>query len=148
VLGWEYRFVKDAEIEEKRLVGVKEKPAQWKVMEVEIKQGEAVWVSDPEWTIVCGLGRPDLCGGVAEVARGLERWRERIDLKKLMRYAMHMRNRTAARRLGYLLEKLGMQTEETQAWLGLAVFEYYGRLEPGRPWAGNLERNWRLDVND
>ena len=66
----------------------------------------------------------------------------------LMRYAMHMRNRTAARRLGYLLEELGMQAEETWLLLGLAVFEYYGRLEPGRPWAGELVRKWRLDVND
>ena len=89
---------------------------------------------------LCGLGRPDLCGGVTAVARGLERWRERIDLMKLMRYAMQMRNRTAARRLGYLLEELGMATEETQAWLGLAVFEYYGRLEPERPWAGRFGR--------
>ena len=66
---------------------------------------------------------------------------------KLVRYAMQIRNRTAARRLGYLLEELGMATEETQAWLGLAVFEYYGRLEPGRPWKGEFGRKWRLDVN-
>lgn len=57
-----------------------------------------------------------------------------------MRYGMQIRNRTAARRLGYLLEELGMATEETRLWLGLAVFEYYGRLEPGRPWKGDLER--------
>jgi predicted transcriptional regulator of viral defense system len=148
VLGWEYQFVHDAEIEEKRLVGTKEKPVHWKVIEMEIAPNELVWVSDPEWTIVCGLGRPDLCGGVAAVARGLERWRERIDLMKLMRYAMQIRNRTAARRLGYLMDVLGMHTEKTQLWLGLAVFKHYGRLEPGQPWKGELERKWRVDVND
>ena len=147
VLGWEYRFVNDAEIEEKRLVGTKEKPVQWKVIEMEIAPNELVWVSDPEWTILCGLGRPDLCGGVAAVARGLERWRERIDLMKLMRYAMQIRNRTAVRRLGYLMDVLGIHTEKTQLWLGLAVFKHYGRLEPGRPWKGDLERKWRVDVN-
>ena len=36
VLGWEYRFVNDVEIDAGRMVGVKEKPAQWKVMEVEV----------------------------------------------------------------------------------------------------------------
>ena len=47
-----------------------------------------------------------------------------------------------------MTEALGMQTEETRLWLGLAVFEYYGLLEPGQLWVGNLDQNWRLVVND
>jgi predicted transcriptional regulator of viral defense system len=104
-------------------------------------------VSDPEWTILSGLGRPELCGGIGVITAALDGWRERLDLEKLVRYTHYMRNMTAARRLGYLLERLGMHTEQTRMRLSIQVRTSYGRLDPGRPWKGDLERKWRVDVN-
>ena len=95
-----------------------------------------------------GLGRPDLCGGIGVLAAALDSWRVRLDLHKLLRYARYQRNRTAARRLGFLLERLGILNPAAQFRLRLWVGKAYGRLEPGRPWQGNLEPKWRLDLND
>ena len=81
------------------------------------------------------------------VARAVWSWREWLDLGKLVDYANHIRNRTAVRRLGYVLEALGLQTEESEFVLGLSVFSSYGRLEPGLPGKGEWYRKWRLDVN-
>ncbi len=85
---------------------------------------------------------------VGVIAAALDAWWGRLDLEKLVRYTNYMRNLTAARRLGYLLERLGMQTELTRMRLSRQVRTSYGRLEPGRPWKGDLERKWRMDVND
>jgi predicted transcriptional regulator of viral defense system len=147
VLGNEYVFLPDPE-GKRKIVNPKPKPAQWMVMEMEVAPGETIWVSDPEWTILSSLGRPEMCGGVGVIAAVMDGWREKLDLEKLVRYTHYMRNLTAARRLGYLLERLGMLTERTQMKLSLQVRTSYGRLEPGRPWKGELERKWRVDVND
>ena len=147
VLGTEYRFVKDNLLGLERLENRKARPEHWRLVEVEIAPGEFVWVSDPEWTILSGLARPDLCGGIEGVTRWVRRWRERLDLEKLVKYANHIRNRTAVRRLGYVLEALGLHTEESEFVLGFSVFSSYGRLEPGKPAAGDLYRKWRLDMN-
>lgn len=147
VLGVDYRFVNDALIAARKLENRRPRPEHWRLMEVEVEEGETVWVSDPEWTILSGLGRPDLCGGMVCLGQAVWSWRERLDLGKLVRYANHIRNRTAVRRLGFLLEALGLQTEESEFVLGFSVFSSYGRLEPGKPWAGELYRKWRLDVN-
>ena len=146
VLGVEYLFVRDPE-GQRKIVNPKPKPAQWMVMEMEVIPGEKVWVSDPEWTILSGLGRPELCGGVEVIVAAMEAWRERLDLEKLVRYTSYVRNLTAVRRLGYLLETLGMHTERTRLKLSLSVLTSYGRLEPGRPWTGEWDRQWKLDVN-
>ena len=66
---------------------------------------------------------------------------------RCVEYANHIRNRTAVRRLGYVLEALGLHTEESEFVLGFSVFSSYGRLEPGRPRKGDWYRKWRLDVN-
>ena len=147
VLGVDYRFVNDALIAARKLENRRPRPENWRLAEVDVEGGEKVWVSDPEWTVLSGLGRPDLCGGMESVARAVWSWREWLDLGKLVDYANHIRNRTAVRRLGYVLEALGLQTEESEFVLGFSVFESYGRLEPGRPAAGELYRKWRLDVN-
>ena len=145
-LGVEYRFVRDP-ADPKRVRNSKPKPPQWMVMQLEVAPGETVWVSDPEWTIMSGLGRPELCGGVGVIAGAMAAWREQLDLEKLMRYRVYVRNRTATRRLGYLMEMLGMHTERTRLRLGLGVLTSYGRLEPGQPWKGDWERKLRLDLN-
>ncbi len=143
----EYVFVRDPQ-GSRKIVNPKAKPAQWMVMEMEVTSGELVWVSDPEWTILTGLGRPELCGGIDVITAAMDGWRERLDLEKLVRYTNYMRNMTAARRLGYLLERLGMQTEWTRMRLGLQVRTSYGRLDLGKPEKGDLERKWRVDLND
>ena len=147
VMGVEYRFVNDNLLAAGKMVRLTPRPEHWRMVEVEVSRGEFVWVSDPEWTVLSGLARPDLCGGIDGVARAVWNWQGRLDLDKLVKYANHIRNRTAVRRLGYVLEALGMHTEESEFVLGFSVFSSYGRLEPGRPAGGELYRKWRLDVN-
>ena len=150
VLGTEYQFVKHLELPPRRLTRAgrnRQRPQDWMVRGVEVAPGEWVRVSDLEWTIVSGLGRPDLCGGVEAIAGWMEMHRKDLSIERLMMYARVVSNRTAARRLGYLLEALGMQTEDSALSLSFSVFSSYGRLEPGRPAAGDLCRKWRLDVN-
>ena len=158
VMGVEYQFMKHPVLAPRlltRRARTIERPKDWMVLEMEVgtdgpgkeMQREKVRVSDPEWTIVSGLGRPDLCGGVAAIARGMVLRREDLRIERLVSYARLVSNRTAARRLGYLLEVLGMQTEKSALSLSFSVFDSYGRLDPTLPGREHWYPKWRLDVN-
>lgn len=71
-----------------------------------VTKQDSVNVSDLERTVLDGLDRPDLCGGLTEVARGMWNKQKEIDPQKLVSYAKMFRTRAAVKRLGYVLEAL------------------------------------------
>jgi len=83
-----------------------------------VTKEQAVEVSDLERTILDGLRQPEYCGGITEVAKGL--WMRRADLRpqKLVEYAARFQSGAVTRRLGYLLELLGVGTEVERILFG------------------------------
>ncbi len=103
-------------------------------------------ITDREKTIVDGLDLPGYVGGVGEIAKALTlRWKQ-LDEKKLFNYAARMSNATVVKRLGFLLEALGLgnpdalrQTQPLSAGFPL--------LDPTLPGRGKHNRRWRLRIN-
>lgn len=127
VLGISFRIVT---IAEKMLFGLKD---------IWIEQ-ERIKITDTEKTIVDCLHRPDLCGGVIEVAKGL---RERtFDGEKLRDYALKMGNSGIIRRLGYLsdLLKIDIPVEPVDT-------RNYLSLDPTMPQSIRRSSKWRLIIN-
>lgn len=100
-----------------------------------------VLVTDPEKTIIDCLDRPDLCGGVVEVAKAISSGSP--NMKKLADYASRIGNTGVGRRLGFLLDRYGESSPE----LARPKARNYLLLDPSMPSAGKKNGKWRLTVN-
>ncbi len=115
-------------------------------------------------TLLDGAVRPELCGGLAELAKGL--WlrkacpersrRDDLDEERLMAYVRRLGHKAAARRISFLLETLraepqgeayGLGRPETIAALQSFTNRRYALLDPTLPAAGPYRARWRLRVN-
>ncbi|MCK4327897.1 MAG: hypothetical protein KAW41_05540 [Candidatus Diapherotrites archaeon] len=77
--------------------------------EVELKGGPAINMASKEKTVVDCFDKPQYSLGVAECAKALYFARREINAKKLCEYALKMRNKTLVKRLGYVMDKLGVR---------------------------------------
>jgi predicted transcriptional regulator of viral defense system len=112
-----------------------------------VTKEQAVEVSDLERTILDGLRQPEYCGGITEGAKGL--WMRRADLRpqKLVEYAARFQSGAVTRRLGYLLELLGVGSEVELNSLRKSLTATYVPLDPILPRVGPHLAKWRLQIN-
>jgi len=111
--------------------------------------GLRIRVTDRERTVVDMLDRSDLCGGVPATAFALEAAWPALDLERLTGYLERFEGGTVPRRLGYLVERLGLLPPDAPAlarWRTL-LGAGYSLLERGGPAEGPFVRRWRLRVN-
>jgi len=98
-------------------------------------------VADKEKAIIDSLLFPKYVA-VEEVAKALYNGRKELDLAKLERYALQVKNQSLVRRLGYLLEATGYSPVELKSnKRGTAL------LDVGQPHSGNIDKKWGLDLN-
>lgn len=135
ILGLAYRFVR---VTPQRYFGISE----------ERTGGLSVRVTDPERTVVDCADRPDLCGGIGEFAEILGRAWPAVDKQRVIEYVRRMKAGTAAKRLGFVLEKLGLEPDHE--WLESlrgCMGAGYSMLERGGANTGRRVRRWNLLVN-
>jgi len=111
--------------------------------------GLRIRVTDRERTVVDMLDRSDLCGGVPAAAAVLEEAWPELDAERLTSYLERFAGGTVPRRLGYLVERLGLlppDAPELALWRAL-LGAGYSLLERGGPAEGPFVRRWRLRVN-
>jgi predicted transcriptional regulator of viral defense system len=111
--------------------------------------GLRIRITDPERTVVDMFDRSDLCGGVLAVAAALEGAWPELDRERLTGYLERFAGGTVPRRLGYLVERLGLLPQDDpllRRWRTL-LGAGYSLLERGGPAEGPFVRRWRLRVN-
>ena len=133
--GIEFRFVR---CRRRHLFGM---VSHW------VTKQETVQVSDIERTVIDGLRRPEYCGGLTEVAKGLWIQREKIHISKLVEYALRLRIGAVIRRLGFLLELYEIATPDAVRALQRRLTSTYVTLDPVLPAEGKYLRRWRLRLN-
>lgn len=135
VLGVPYRFIT---LKPSRIFGVRE---EW-------QEGFKVRVTDPERTIVDSLDRTDLAGGVSEVSEALLSAWDTLDTQRLLDYVRRLGSGTVPKRLGYLVEQLGLSVDASAID---ALHDMVGSgitlLERGGPKTGRMTRRWNLQIN-
>ena len=133
--GYEYRFIL---VTESHMFGITK---HW------VTKEQSVMISDMERTIIDSLRRPDLAGGITEIAKGLWMKRDTLNVERLIDYALRLDVGAVLRRLGYLLEHYGMANETTLQPLRNKLSATYQRLDPVLTQEGTFLSRWRLRLN-
>lgn len=95
-------------------------------------------VSDTEKTVLDCLKFPQYAGGIGHILQAIP---EDIDKEKIVEYVGLMNSSTIASRIGYLLEKKGMEVEELKE-----MVTTYAKLDP-KGERENLNKRWKLYIN-
>jgi len=108
-----------------------------------------VAVSDPARTVVDLLDDPSFGGGIRHVAEIVETYfTEPVrDDQRLLDYAERLGNRTVYKRLGYLVETLGVEAPELIAACRERLSSGFSLLDPSVPAGGRFVRRWNLRLN-
>lgn len=108
--------------------------------------GEArVMVTDPERTLIDGLSMPQYCGDFSEVLHAFEVRGKKLDLNRIINYALRL-DVTTARRLGWVLEKQCIATTQLEALRQVSI-KGYGKLDPTGPRKGPHNSGWMIQEN-
>jgi len=104
-----------------------------------------VTVTDPERTLLDGLMMPRHCGDFAEVLHAFEARGDRLDLKRIIDYALRL-DAATVKRLGWVLERQGMDPARLEPLLNVPV-KGYRTLDPTGPRKGPCNRRWMIQEN-
>lgn len=137
ILNVDYKFIS---IKESRFFGI-----------TTIEVGDKlVRVTDLEKTIIDGLSRPELSGGIPAMATALKEAIHTVDWEKMQEYLMKWGGGTVPKRLGYLLEHLNlssnMQTSFIKNLKGMLT-KGISQLEPGSVQNGRIDTTWQIKDN-
>jgi predicted transcriptional regulator of viral defense system len=103
-------------------------------------------VTDREKTIIDGLDLPQYVGGTSEIAKALTVSWKMLDEKKLRKYAAKIGNSAVAKRLGFIMETLGLGNVEALR-VSVPLAPGFSSLDPTMPKKGKYNRRWGLLVN-
>lgn len=106
-------------------------------------------ITDRERTVLDGLARPDLCGGILHIAKVIQSV-EIFDWQKFDSYLQHFDSGALYKRLGYLIENLGMQIPEKENRISVwqsNLSQGITWLEPGGVKQGKINTRWNVRVN-
>jgi predicted transcriptional regulator of viral defense system len=112
-------------------------------------EGQGVTITDRAKTVVDCLDHPEYCGGIIEAAKGLYEGlsEEHFAPEKLTEYAERMRNRAILKRMGYLVELLGLPVaDEVGRWQS-SLSAGHSLLDPLAGDHGSYDSRWRLRIN-
>jgi predicted transcriptional regulator of viral defense system len=127
-----YRFV---QVKPERFFGVED---VW-VDESRIK------ITDPERTLLDGLMAPQYCGDFAEVLHAFELRAPKLDVERIIGYALKL-DAATAKRLGWILERQGIASDRLEPLRAVPI-EGYRVLDPSSPRDGSHEARWMIQVN-
>jgi len=112
-----------------------------------VMEGREINITNPEKTVADCLDHPEHCGGLDEIARSIFFNHEELDFKKIRKYSLKLGNRTIFKRLGYILETVGLLDHYGHAVKGIELSKGYSILDPLGPRHGRHNEKWKVVVN-
>lgn len=105
-----------------------------------------VFCSDLEKTFIDCLFKPEYAGGVVEIAKAVYASKDKIKWDKLLDYAVKFDSQAVVKRLGFLLEMLGIGREITRELQKIKTSSY-AILDTELPKTGKRIRRWNIQQN-
>jgi predicted transcriptional regulator of viral defense system len=125
-----------------------QKPNSWGVTTLITPNQEKLSVTDIERTILDGLERPELSGGIKNVIYGIWAAKNKINWERLMAYSADFQTMAAIKRLGYVLELLSLAPQYRPILSKItAPSECYISLDPSAAKVGRCLIRWHIRVN-
>lgn len=138
--------------------------ATWKVFELEFEfisiKKERFWgfekqwvnswtqvnITDRERTILDLIVRPEIFGGIRAASEIMEGVLAQIDLNRLVTYALRYDVGTVIKRLGWLMERMGV---DENLLLPLQNYPVTGivLLDPNQPRSEKIDPSWQINEN-
>lgn len=101
-------------------------------------------IAEKEKAIVDSLLFPKYSGGMREIKGCLEKSISELDKKKLISYAIKIGSKAVIRRLGFLLEQIGVEEiDKLRKYIGKG----YELLDPSLKRKNIYNKTWLLDIN-
>lgn len=116
-------------------------------LRAEWRNERRVQVADPARTVAEMLGTPTLGGGIRHVFEILDTYLFDSDAVSLIEPLDRLGNGAAFKRLGYLLECLGIDDPMTSKSISARITAGVSSLDPSQPAVGSREPRWGLLVN-
>lgn len=112
---------------------------------------EKIWINDAqiqitdlERTLIDGLQNPQYCGDFQEVLHAFKIAKDKIDLEKIVNYALKLDTATI-KRLGWILDKLGFS--KGYGKLKKMPIKGFRKLDPTGPINGPYNKKWMIQEN-
>jgi predicted transcriptional regulator of viral defense system len=111
-----------------------------------VNNWQQVSITDPERTALDLVARPDIFGGMEAAIEILEEALPRIAVPGLVQYALRYHVGAVVKRLGWLLERIGVDAGELVPLQSYQVSTYY-RLDPQVPASHQYNSRWHIIEN-
>jgi predicted transcriptional regulator of viral defense system len=121
------------------------KPEHYFGLEKVWLENSQIHITDKERTLIDGLIAPQYCGDFQEILYAFQISKERINLEKIIDYALRHED-AASKRLGWVLEKLGYRDTQLDRLL-IKPIKGYRKLDPSIPSKGPYNAKWKLQEN-
>jgi len=102
--------------------------------------------SDLEKTLIDCLFKPDYSGGIVEVARAIYLSKDKIKFTKLFEYVDKFKSQAVVKRLGFLLEILGIETDIIEKLQKIKTKSFV-LLDTELPKTGKMTSRWSIQQN-
>lgn len=132
-----YQF---AQVKPERFFGIEE---LW-VEELWVNEGR-IKITDPERTLLDGLTSPQYCGDFSEVLHAFTARGPKLDLERIIGYALKL-DAATAKRLGWVLEHEGVDPARLERLRAVPI-KGYRVLDPTGPRRGPCDARWMVQVN-
>ena len=138
--------------------------AVWEVLEIEVEfiyidkkrffgfqqewvsRWNRVSITDRERTFLDMVARPNLFGGTEVALTTFEEHGDALDLEILVSYALRYDMGSVIKRLGWILDGMGVKAEIIRPLQEYEVQNYY-LLDPSRPRSGSSDSRWQITNN-
>lgn len=105
-----------------------------------------VLCSDLEKTIIDCLHKPDYAGGIVEIAKAIYIAKDKLKYDQLLSYVVKFGSQSVPKRLGYILELLGINTPCIEE-LNKILTDSIAILDTTTPREGAINTRWRIQQN-
>jgi predicted transcriptional regulator of viral defense system len=102
--------------------------------------------SDLEKTFIDCLFKPQYAGGITEIAKAIQKSKDKIDYPKLLDYSKRFNSQAVIKRLGFLLELLEIENPIIDKLQKLRTNSFVA-LEPSYPKEGKTIFRWAIQQN-
>jgi len=102
-------------------------------------------ITDPERTLLDGLIKPQFFGDFTEVLSGFENYKNKLNLTKIIEYALKL-DASTAKRLGWILDKIGISRKKLKKLSDIPV-QRYQKLSVRGVGKGKINSYWHIIEN-